>query len=276
MKVSICGCGWLGLPLAIALKAKNIEVWGSKTTIEGVEQLKEYKINSCLILLPLTEKCANSIKPFLHTDVLIIAIPPRRKTLDSKAHIENIMSLSHYAKMAGCQRVIFISTTSVYDQLQGNVTETTIVDPSSDSGILHLKLEQMLRKQWQQKLTVLRLSGLIGPQRHPIKFLAGRKNVTLGKQPVNLVHLNDCIMAIEAIILRQPSMPIMHLAASSHPSRCEYYTKMAQITNLSVPEFIDSSEGEYNKKIDASLTLKALGISLQYDDLLSYIPEIEE
>ncbi|WP_297474999.1 NAD-dependent epimerase/dehydratase family protein [uncultured Photobacterium sp.] len=274
MKVSICGCGWLGLPLALSLKSQAIEVWGSKTTIEGVNVLQQQGINGCLLTLPLMEETNPTITQFLATDVLIIAIPPGRKNLNPLVHIENIMSLATAAKKMGCQRIIFISTTSVYDTLQGEVLETTAVNPNSASGQLHYILEQQLRQQWQQQLTVLRLSGLIGPQRHPVRFLSGRQQLSAGKQPVNLVHLDDCIGVISAIIVQHPSMPIMHLAASTHPSREQYYTAMAIKSQLPIPEFSDDNHGVNGKKINSNQTINTLGVVLQYDDLLLGIPQI--
>ncbi|PST94983.1 hypothetical protein C9I86_01595 [Photobacterium sp. NCIMB 13483] len=274
MKVSICGCGWLGLPLALSLKSQAIEVWGSKTTIEGVNVLQQLGINGCLLTLPLTEEMNPTTIQFLTTDVLIIAIPPGRRNLEPQVHIEKIMSLATAAKKAGCQRIIFISTTSVYDPLQGEVLETTPIHPNSASGQLHYTLEQQLRQQWQQQLTVLRLSGLIGPQRHPVTFLSGRQQLSAGKQPVNLVHLDDCIRVISAIIAQHPSMPIMHLAASTHPSREQYYTAMAIKSQLPIPEFSDDNHGVNGKKINSNQTLNTLSVVLQHDDLLLGTPQI--
>ena len=274
MKVSICGCGWLGSPLALSLQTQGIEVWGSKTTLDGVNKLQQQGINGCLLSLPLGRDINAKIVQFLTTDVLIIAIPPGRKNLNPPSHIESVMSLSSAAQVAGCKRIIFISTTSVYDPLQGEVIETTPVQPSSASGILHYTLEQLLREQWQQNLTVLRLSGLIGPLRNPVTFLSGRQQLSAGKQPVNLVHLDDCIQVITAIITLVPPMPIMHLTANSHPSRDQYYTAMAMKLKLPLPEFNDDNEGVNGKQINAQQTLSALGITMIHDDLLQGTPHL--
>lgn len=272
MKVSICGCGWLGLPLALSLKAQAMEVWGSKTTQAGVNTLQQQGIHGCLLNLPLVDDVIVRVDQFLTTDVLIIAIPPGRKDLNSQAHIDKVMSLSVAAQKAGCKRIIFISTTSVYEPLQGDIVETTAVCPNTVSGQLHYALEQQLRQQWQQQLTVLRLSGLIGPLRHPVRFLSGRQQLSAGKQPVNLVHLDDCIRVITAIILQKPTMPIMHLAASTHPSREQYYTEMAIKAQLPPPEFTQDNVGVSGKKINSNHTLTALGLTVMHDDLLQGVP----
>ena len=53
-KISILGCGWLGLPLAKALLKKKFHVNGSTTTVEKLDVLKDEGINPFLIDIPLS------------------------------------------------------------------------------------------------------------------------------------------------------------------------------------------------------------------------------
>ncbi|RYE24983.1 MAG: SDR family NAD(P)-dependent oxidoreductase, partial [Sphingobacteriaceae bacterium] len=48
-KISILGCGWLGLPLAKLLVAKGWQVKGSTTTFEKLNLLQEAGIEPFLI-----------------------------------------------------------------------------------------------------------------------------------------------------------------------------------------------------------------------------------
>ncbi|PSW07318.1 SDR family oxidoreductase [Photobacterium lipolyticum] len=293
MKVSICGCGWLGLPLAKYLVAKGIEVYGSKTQPESASQLLQYGIHGIAITIPFVsgaeEKTLDNNKnkqkhqraqqlsdftEFFQTDVLVINVPPRRKTMTGHQYVEAILSLSDAAKQAGCQRVIFVSTTSVYGGLTGEVLETSIPQPDTESGRAHFYIEQQLRKSWGDNLVVLRLAGLIGPGRHPIKFLAGREGLSGGEEPVNLVYLDDCIQAIDSIIHQQPAIKVLHLAAKSHPTRKQYYTAMASKAGLPEPIFTaGSSTG--GKMINADNSCRELDIILQHDDLMGLSPEID-
>jgi hypothetical protein len=43
------------------------------------------------------------------------------------------------------------------------------------------------------KTTVLRFGGLIGEDRNPFKFIAGRENMDNPDAPINLIHQADCI-----------------------------------------------------------------------------------
>jgi len=307
MKVSICGCGWLGLPLAKYLVARGIEVYGSKTRADSASQLLQYGIHGIALTIPFANTVDENafddknkrdhhsarqlskltdlnkstelaelteLTKFFQTDVLVINVPPRRKTMSGNEHVEAIVSLSDTAKQAGCQRVIFVSTTSVYGGLTGEVVETSIPQPDTESGLAHFNIEQRLRKSWGDNLVVLRLAGLIGPDRHPVKFLAGKEGLAGGEEPVNLVHLDDCIQAIDSIIHQQPSLKVLHLAATSHPTRKQYYTAMASKAGLPEPVFTeDSATG--GKFINADNSCRVLGIMLQYDDLMGFSPEID-
>jgi nucleoside-diphosphate-sugar epimerase len=50
------------------------------------------------------------------------------------------------------------------------------------------------------KTTILRFGGLIGEDRNPIRFLAGRENLENPDAPINLIHQTDCIGIILRII----------------------------------------------------------------------------
>ncbi|NVO62322.1 SDR family oxidoreductase [Photobacterium damselae] len=282
MKVSICGCGWLGEPLALHLLDLGYEVFGSKTSQDGVNKIRQRGINCCEISVPLDNNsdypyfCEDKDKrAFFATDVLVINVPPKLRSSDKQSHIHNIKTLMTAAEYHGCKRIIFISTTAVYGDTKGRVTESTKPRPQTESGKAHLEIERQLLDTWPDRSTILRLSGLIGPNRHPVKFLSGRKDIEKGADPVNLIHLTDCIAAISRIIAKQPPSPILHLAANSHPSRASYYTQMAELAKLPLPNFSLSPDSHENGKwIDASMTLKALDLTLVHSDLISLAPEL--
>jgi hypothetical protein len=87
---------------------------------------------------------------------------------------------------------------------------------------------------------------LIGEDRHPVHFLAGRTNLENPKAPINLIHQEDCI-GIILEILRTPEVSgqndnlewneTFNAVAPFHPSRQEYYTQKALEFNLALPEF---------------------------------------
>ncbi|MGF1690701.1 SDR family oxidoreductase [Photobacterium kagoshimensis] len=275
MKVSICGCGWLGLPLAYYLKKQGMIVQGTKRTPEGIQALCDADIMGFPLTLPLISESLSELDRLFDCDVMVVNIPPGRKGSLSSHYTDSILTLCLAAKRKGCQQLIFISTTAVYGEQSGVISEATLPMPTTESGKAHYEIEQSLIASWGDKVTILRLAGLIGPNRHPVKFLSGRTGIEQGGAPVNLIHQQDCIQAITAIIRCQPKQNIFHLAASQHPSRADYYTAMAKIAGLAVPEFIDIC-GESGKTIDATLTCDLLNLVLEKDDLMQLKPELDD
>lgn len=275
-KVSICGCGWLGLPLAKHLVQQGMETWGSKQTAEQALELAEYGIHGVALSLPLSLEqpvLPSPLASFLDTDLLVINVPPGRYAGAVEEWGVIVKRLSATAKQAGCRKVIFISTTAVYGDCKGTIDEWTEPRPNTLSGKAHLAIEQYLRAEWGDEVVILRLAGLIGPNRHPVRYLSGRQGIENGKDKVNLIHQEDCIAAISQIVARWPYYPIMHLAAPQHPSREAYYRQMAQMAGLPLPEFADSVERN-SKVIDAAKTCGWLSLCIRHADLLSERPEI--
>ncbi|PSW14208.1 protein yeeZ precursor [Photobacterium rosenbergii] len=276
-KVSICGCGWLGLPLAEHLAQLGIETWGSKQAPEQADKLVEQGIHGVALSLPQTlahpETLTPQITQFFDTDLLVINVPPGRHEGAADELVAKVKLLSATTKQFGCGRIVFISTTAVYGDCSGVVDESTVPRPNTPSGKAHYELEQYLLDEWGSEAVVLRLSGLIGPNRHPVRFLSGRQGIENGKDKVNLIHQQDCIAAIVQLVHGWPRERVLHLASPDHPSREVYYRQMAKMAGLPLPEFVDSVERN-SKVIDASKTLGWLSLTLRRDQLLKLAPEL--
>ncbi|MGF1686186.1 NAD-dependent epimerase/dehydratase family protein [Photobacterium japonica] len=277
-KVSICGCGWLGAPLAAQLVALGAEVWGSRQQKEDVEALAAMGVHGVKLQLPLDVASSSCLADFFTTDVLVINVPPGRQTGAVPAWQKNVGQLIAAARHYGTQRIIFISTTAVYGGITGTVVESTPVQPETASGHAHAQMEQHVLQQWGEDAVVLRLAGLIGPGRHPVRFLSGREGILQGGDRVNLIHQHDCIQAIKRIIQQWPGGQVLHLAAPEHPSRARYYCHMAAQAGLPLPQFIPETEEAVQargcKVIDAQATCELLDLTLTHPDLMAYMPEI--
>ncbi|WP_087022778.1 NAD-dependent epimerase/dehydratase family protein [Thaumasiovibrio subtropicus] len=255
-KIAVCGCGWLGETLADRLLDAGATVLGTTTTEEKQQRLSEKGIEAHVVNLPAAQP------RFSEFDAMVINIPPRRQSLSGEAFMTSIQMLSDAAKQAGCQRVVFISTTSVYGAVAGVVTESTPCEPNTDSGKAHLMAEKQLLAAWGEQVVVIRMSGLIGGERHPVKHLVRKAEISQGGQPVNLIEREDAVTAIINALLGAGSGEVLHLASADHPSRREYYTRKAAELGLPTPNFIDD-EGRGAKVIDATYSVAQLGLSLQ-------------
>ena len=98
------------------------------------------------------------------------------------------------------------------------------------------------------------MAGLYGPDRHPARFLSGKKNLKNGDAPVNLIHRDDCIAIISQIIEGTISGEIFNCCSDGHPSRKEFYTKASIVAKLPPPHFLE--ENTFSFKIVSNKKLK--------------------
>ncbi|MEY4433860.1 MAG: hypothetical protein RLZZ44_1995, partial [Bacteroidota bacterium] len=155
------------------------------------------------------------------------------------------------------QKVLFVSSTSVYGEDNELVTEDTPLNPDTEGGRQLAVVEHLLQINTHFKTTILRFGGLIGEDRNPVRFLSGRENIENPEAPINLIHLDDCIGIILKIIECNSWKETFNAVASFHPTRKEYYTQKAQDLNLTLPKFAPSNtiEGKtiMNDKLIKSL-----------------------
>jgi nucleoside-diphosphate-sugar epimerase len=159
-------------------------------------------------------------------------IPENRTSYPAK--ISRIIT----AAKATVKNIIFISSTSVYGDHNKKVTETAATKPDTASGKAMLRAEQLLQQETSFKTTVIRFAGLIGPDRYPGRFFAGKTDIPNGLAPINLIHLTDCI-ALTIKILEQQAFGItINACTPDHPAKQDFYTLAAKNINLSAPGFI--------------------------------------
>ena len=112
------------------------------------------------------------------------------------------------------------------------------------------------------------LGGLIGPERAPGRFLAGRQGLDQGNAPVNLVHLTDVVGVLSCIIERGAWGHTFNVCADQHPRRCDFYPTAAQFLNLTAPTFNDEL-GASGKTIDSRLVRSIVPYQFKHDDVLA-------
>ena len=246
-QISILGCGWLGLPLAKSLIENGFSINGSTTSVEKIAVLENAGIHPFLVSLSaveVLEETKISIENFLeNSEVLIIDIPPKLRGDSSENFVAKIQNIIPFIEKLSVEKVIFVSSTSVYSDDNSIITEETIPNPDTESGRQLLEAEQLLQSNKNFQTTILRFGGLIGDDRHPIKFLAGRKDIENPEGPINLIHQIDCIGIIEEILKQvqnDKSSEVFNAVAHFHPTRKEYYTQKAIELNLPLPEFEES------------------------------------
>lgn len=262
MTISILGCGWLGLPLAERLRDNGHQIKGSTTSKDKLQILKGKKITPFLLELTPELQC-NDCDDFWDADVLVLNIPPGRGRENIMGyHQKQITSVINKVSKSSISFVIFISSTSVYPEQAGIVSEEDIKagNASRPSGNALIEAEQLLRKQSAFDTTIIRFGGLYGHDRHPIKYLAGRKNIKKGNAPVNLIHQDDCINIIQTVIENNIKGNVFNGVSDGHPPKKMYYPAIAKAMELQPPTFDDDKNKEYkivsNRKLKMMLDYK--------------------
>lgn len=107
-----------------------------------------------------------------------------------------------YVEKADPQKIIYISSTGVYKDEPGfpEYDENASTNNSSDKAIQLRNAELLFLNHKNWNISVVRFGGLFGGDRHPVKYLAGKKELKNPDAPVNLVHREDCINALEKLI----------------------------------------------------------------------------
>ena len=245
IKISILGCGWLGLPLAKKLLGNDYEVKGSTTSESKLEVFKNVGISPFLIKLEENEITGNLESFLANTAVLIVDIPPKLRGNNKENFVQKIKNLIPFVENSKVEKVLFVSSTSVYGDTFPieERDEESALNPDTEGGKQLVEVEKLLQFNENFQTTVVRFGGLIGPERNPAAFLAGKENVANPNAPINFIHQEDCIGIICAM-LRQVENETwnwndtFNAVTPNHPNRENYYTEKALEMNLKVPTFV--------------------------------------
>lgn len=231
------GCGWLGFPLAISLIHQGHQVHGSTTSEEKIKSLKNEGIIPFLISLTENEIVGDTSNFLAHVDILVINIPPKLRGSHHGNYVKKMQLLYQEVKKSLLQKIIFVSSTSVYGDCMGEVNEATIPQPTTNSAKQLLEVENIFKNDTNLQTTVIRFGGLIGPNRHPITMLSGRRDLSNGNHPINLIHLDDCIRIIAAVMQNSWWNEILNGVYPEYPSKRKYYTNKAIERGLQIPDY---------------------------------------
>jgi nucleoside-diphosphate-sugar epimerase len=267
-RISILGCGWLGLPLARHLVAEGYPVKGSTTTQEKFDSLRAAGIEPFRIVIG--REIEGEVKSFLDSDILVINIPPERREDIVEHHVEQISLLIDALVDSPVRKVLFVSSTSVYPSLNREVREEDASDPEaadSPAGRALLYVEEMLRSETSFSTTVVRFCGLIGYDRNPAAFLQRMKEIADPDQPMNLIHRDDCVALLSEVIHREAWGEVFNACSPSHPARREFYTSAAERLGVDpLPLQPPSDAARPFKIVDSSKIEKAFDYRFRHPD----------
>jgi nucleoside-diphosphate-sugar epimerase len=259
----ISGYGWLAGYVGNALSGK-VNIIGTSRSPEKCFTLKAQGIEGVQYALGDDTSILCSHLP---NATLLLNIPPGRRNTDLAVFTQNMLGLIDAAITASVAHIVFISTTSVYGDTTNDVlAEDSATQPQTASAKAHVTIENyLLSKRDQIDVSIVRLAGLVGPDRHPARSLSGRQ-LDAGNKRINLVHVSDVVSALTTIICDLPLNDVIHLCSLSHPKRGEYYVDAAHAMKIDAPHFSDTEAEPAGKVIDATQSWARLNITPEYSD----------
>ena len=247
-RIGVLGCGWLGLGVAQSYIADNFIVHGSRQSKKGADSLQEHGVHGFVVQISESDVSGN-LSAFLRgVSRLFLTFPPglrRNPKPDFVAVIHQLLPHIHKSKV---KKVVFTSSTGVYGPQQGLVTPNSVAQPQTESGRQLLEVESILRSQDGFSTQIVRLGGLLGGDRHPVKQLAKLPVVNNPQAPINLIHKADAIGLLRHLAEEAPWQRIYHGVAPWHPTKQDFYEQAANEMQLPSPKFAEDP-GNANKVV---------------------------
>jgi nucleoside-diphosphate-sugar epimerase len=243
-KVSILGCGWLGLALAKKLQAEY-DLICSVSSKESLSKTKPFKT-----IIQNSNNYNN--KEFFDTNTLLIAFPPKNN------YLNNLLEVAKNIKKD--TQTILISSTSIYKSLDKEyITE-------KDSNLIkepNIMLQaELLIKKLIPNVVILRAGGLMGYNRIAGKYSAGKK---LENKYVNYIHQEDLIDVIKLIISKKINTKTYNVVAPLNKTRKEVFSYTSKKYNFTKTTFTNIKP---TKNIILSTKLqKELNFKFQYNTI---------
>ena len=232
---TILGTGWLGFELAKVLKNK----YKIKVSSKNDEKQKIYEEEGFSSYI-LNEKNLFFLDKLLDTYYLFINYPPSK----FNNYLEFLERIYSHNKIKTIEKIIFISSTSVYPDIEENFDEDFIIKNPSNKMVLDAE-NLVLNKTH----IIFRASGLFGEDRIAGRRLAN-KIVDFPKTKINFVHRNDVINAT-IFVIKNDLNGIFNLVSKQHPTKEELYSFNAQKFNFEKPIFSDN-KSSIERIIDGS------------------------
>jgi nucleoside-diphosphate-sugar epimerase len=265
----IVGCGYLGCRVA--------KRWLQQGhTVHALKRGREAELK------------ALGIQP-IHGDVRelldVIALPPAGTVLYAVAPgrdegqtpddvwlggLGNV--LGAFAKRPPQPRLIFISSTSVYGQTDGEeIDESAPTQPREEAGQALLRAEGFLGREWPEAI-ILRFAAIYGPGRllRSKAIQAGEPLVADPEKWLNLIHVDDGANAVLAAEAHGKPGCIYNICDGQPVRRREFYSKMAEVLKVPPPRFILPSPDALlphettNRRICNRRMCEELKVELQY------------
>jgi nucleoside-diphosphate-sugar epimerase len=267
LKILIVGCGQLGFSIVKNADPDIFKLYGfSRSLKKSPPSIEMHQVDI------LKNEAIDEIKS-VNPEIIIYAVSADTQSVESyqdhyvaglKKTYAAILELDHF------KHLFFVSSTRVYGQKTTKIlSELDIAEPSDYGGEALIKAEAVAR-QLKDKATILRLSGIYGPNRTRMIQLA---HSNPGNWPAtnnwsNRIHEEDAarfiVFLMKRIMLKEPIEPL-YLVTDGIPTKqydvLTWIRKRLQLTT----DTIEIPILESGKQLQ-SVLLNQNGFILKYPD----------
>jgi len=286
--VIIVGCGDIGQRVAQRWQVRGVTVTGIVASEVSLKSLELQGVKS--YQLDLDESEPNFPDATDQSLLYYFAPPPAKGVEDSRC--QHMLSTLSNQKLIP-KRIVAISTTGVYGDCAGDViNEDQIPNPTADRARRRHDMENRLRDWCEShatELVILRVGGIYGPQRLPLKRI--QQGVPVLEESLapktNRIHQEDLADICVAAAKVDTAYRIYNVSDGTDSNMTEYFYTLADHFHLPRPRAVDWAEAERtmsagmlsylkeSRRIDNARMLAELGIILRYPTLEIGLSEID-
>ncbi len=204
--IAVLGCGYVGNALAESWQEQGHFVTGTTTSRERISALAT-NLSKAVIAKGSDFLAMQSL--LQDQNVLVVSIAPTGfQEVDAATYATTYISTTQnlvkvLSQAPNVTQVIYLSSCSVYGDRQGEwVDEASQIAPIEQRSQVIYESEKIILQaaNEQQKVCVLRLGGIYGPDRELVSMFGGLAGMTMpgkGDRFINWIHRDDIIGAIE-------------------------------------------------------------------------------
>lgn len=268
----ILGCGYLGLRLAHSLKTKGYCVLASTRNREKASDLLKHVDK--VVLWDHGKKAADLSK----IKNLFFTAAPDTLSSYQETFFDNASFLKESLdQMPNLNHLIFTSSTSIYGDQKGIVSEETLPFPKSESSKILLETEKKLLSFSESrplKVTILRLGEIIGPSRtigDKLKRYENKKIPGTGENITNLIHVEDIVRGIN-FVLNNELEGVFNLVSNYHETRKQLYHNACLLLLLKEPLWDQNEESIHGgKRLVTSDKITSFGFTIHKNQLSDFL-----
>ena len=231
----IIGCGYIGLPLALRLQQEGHKISGWVHSSAGGTSLAKYPFQRIIIGSVADIGVWTNVSE--QYDIVIHCASSGRggESEYEQVFLKGALLMNAHQPRA---RQLFVSSTSVYRQLQGEVvTEKSPAEPDTVTGRILRVAEKVALGSGA---TVVRSSGIYGPGRSVLlaKFLRGEAVIEGdGGRWMNQIHQRDLVAAVAHLIEAGAPGEIYNATDDTPVTHLAYLTWCSEFVSQPLPPY---------------------------------------